>query len=70
MNSAIGLVAKVFLISIGFSFLIKEFAPQLPFSATNTTAWIAVLLPSLVMALLLLWRGQRAQSPNAEERHP
>jgi hypothetical protein len=56
------LVLKVLLLSAGLSVAIKYLAPSLNIPVTSTNALIAVLLPSLVMAMLLIWRGQQSSS--------
>jgi F0F1-type ATP synthase assembly protein I len=54
------LVLKVLLLSVLLSLAIKYLAPSLQIPLTDTHALIAILTPSLVMALLLVWRGQRS----------
>jgi hypothetical protein len=59
MNDKTWLILKLLLISAALSVAIKYLAPSLHIPATSTNALIAILLPSLVMAILLLWRGQQ-----------
>ncbi|MBF2029075.1 MAG: hypothetical protein IGS48_20330 [Oscillatoriales cyanobacterium C42_A2020_001] len=52
-------ILKVLVLSIFLSVLIKQGGPYLPIAATNTTALIAVLTPSIFLAGLLGWRWQK-----------
>jgi hypothetical protein len=63
MENKLGLVLKVFLFSTLLSFLIKYAAPSLMIPGTDTIALVMVLLPSIVIAIALLWRFQ-AQRQN------
>jgi hypothetical protein len=54
----IGLVIKVFAVSLAVSIAIKYGGANLPIPATATSALIGVLLPALLMALVLAWRWQ------------
>lgn len=56
MENKLGLILKVFLLSIVLSLLIKYAAPSLMIPGTDTIALIMVLLPAIVMAIALLWR--------------
>ncbi|MDX2099315.1 MAG: hypothetical protein SFW36_16170 [Leptolyngbyaceae cyanobacterium bins.59] len=56
MNSSLGFIAKILVLSTAISLAIKYGGPLLPISASSTTAWVAILLPSLLMAGLLGWR--------------
>ncbi|NWF61115.1 MAG: hypothetical protein HXY43_18110 [Fischerella sp.] len=58
MESQIGFVLKVFLLSAVISVLIKYAGIFLPIPATATNALILVLLPTVLMAIALLWRFQ------------
>ena len=53
MNTQIGFIFKILLLSAGLSFLIKYGGQQLPIKGTNLTAIIVVLLPSVVIGLIL-----------------
>ncbi len=53
MNTQIGFIFKILLISTGLSFLIKYGGQQLPIEETNLTAIVIVLLPSVVIGLIL-----------------
>ncbi|MDJ0775432.1 MAG: hypothetical protein QNJ49_18700 [Mastigocoleus sp. MO_167.B18] len=53
------LIIKVFLLSLVISLLIKDILPNFSIPATTTTALIIVLLPTIVLAFILLWRMQR-----------
>jgi uncharacterized YccA/Bax inhibitor family protein len=58
MENKLGLVLKVFLMSIVLSFLIKYAAPSLRIPGTDAVALIMVLLPVAIVAIALLWRFQ------------
>jgi hypothetical protein len=65
------LLLKLLLLSTALSFAIKYLAPHLHIAMNATNVLIAITLPSLVLALLLLWRGRAAPqipqgSPSAE----
>ncbi|XGV98093.1 MAG: hypothetical protein ACAF41_03970 [Leptolyngbya sp. BL-A-14] len=60
----VGLIFKVFLLSIALSIAIKYGAPMLPVAPTLTTVLIAVWLPAAIATVALVWRwrqGQRQQ---------
>jgi hypothetical protein len=73
MNDKTQLILKLLLLSAALSIAIKYLAPSLNIPATSTNALIAIALPSIVMAILLLWRGQQRplrylrSSPPAEK---
>ncbi|AFZ25713.1 hypothetical protein Cylst_3577 [Cylindrospermum stagnale PCC 7417] len=54
-----GFVLKLILLSGLLSLLIKYAAPSLLIPATATNALIIVLLPTVIMAIALLWRIPR-----------
>ncbi|KOP27187.1 hypothetical protein AMR41_07545 [Hapalosiphon sp. MRB220] len=58
MKNQLGLVLKVFLLSAVISLLIKYVGPFLFIPATSINALIIVLLPTVIMAIALLWRFQ------------
>ncbi|MBW4673918.1 MAG: hypothetical protein KME52_07795 [Desmonostoc geniculatum HA4340-LM1] len=58
MQNQLGFVLKLLLLSALISVLIKYVAPSLSISATATNTLIIVLLPSVMMAIALLWRFQ------------
>lgn len=60
MDDKVGFVLKVLLLSLGFAIVIKHLAPQLEIPATLTNALLAVLLPSLLLAIALAWRLRKA----------
>ncbi|MEB3359292.1 MAG: hypothetical protein VKK04_21380 [Synechococcales bacterium] len=60
MSSAISFVAKVFLLSAALAVGIKFVAPRLAVPMTPAIALVMVLLPTILMAALLmgrLWRN-------------
>lgn len=61
MQNQFGFVLKVFLVSAGLSVLIKYVLPNLSIPGTATNVLIIVFLPTVIMAIVLLWRFQRQQ---------
>ncbi|MBE9177153.1 hypothetical protein IQ268_01005 [Oculatella sp. LEGE 06141] len=59
MNNKAGFVLKVLFASAIISAVIKYVAPGLAIPATSANALIAVLSPSLIMAVILGWRAWR-----------
>ena len=57
MTEAIGLLAKVLLLSLGISLVIKYIGPFVPIPATSGVALTLVLLPCIIMMGLLGWRA-------------
>lgn len=55
----VGLIFKVFLLSIALSIAIKYGAPMLSIAPTLTTVLIAVWLPAVLAAVTLIWRWQQ-----------
>lgn len=53
-----GFIVKVFAFSTLIAVAIKYGAPYLEVSETNTIALIAVVLPSILMAIALGWRSR------------
>ncbi|MFB2772900.1 hypothetical protein ACE1AT_27055 [Pelatocladus sp. BLCC-F211] len=58
MKNQLGFLLKVFLLSAVISLLIKYAGPFLFIPATSINALIIVLLPTVMMAIALLWRFQ------------
>ncbi|MCP6760590.1 MAG: hypothetical protein NHB32_18015 [Fischerella sp. CENA71] len=58
MKNQLGFLLKVFLLSAVISLLIKYAGPFLFIPATSINALIIVLLPTVMMAIALLWRSQ------------
>jgi hypothetical protein len=58
------ILLKLLLLSTALSFAIKYLAPHLHIPMTTTNVLITITLPSLILALLLLWRGR---SPSSEK---
>ncbi len=66
MSNKIGFLLKVLILSAGLSLLIKSGGPYLSIASTTINALIAVLAPTIVVAILLGWQlWQKAQ--NLEE---
>lgn len=58
MENQLNFIVKLLLFSALLSALIKYVLPSVPIPATATNALILVLLPSVIMAIALLWRFQ------------
>lgn len=56
MKNQLFFLLKLLLLSTVISFLIKYAGPMLLLPATSLNALILVLLPTLIMITLLLWR--------------
>lgn len=64
MGTQANFVLKVLILSAGVSVLIKYGGPLLPVTATSVNAMIAVVTPSLILAIALLWRAKKYRQPN------
>jgi hypothetical protein len=58
MNGQIGLIVKVFILSVSLSILIKYGGGFLPIEPNLTNAIIGITVPPFLMFLALLWRNQ------------
>ncbi len=58
MENQLGLILKVFLLSTLLSISIKYAAPSLAIPGTDINALIIILLPTVILAIALLWRFQ------------
>ncbi|MBD2021665.1 hypothetical protein H6F43_15910 [Leptolyngbya sp. FACHB-36] len=56
-----GFVLKIGILSLLVSIAIKYGGPYLPISGNTFHALVAVLSPSILLALLLGWRWQRSE---------
>jgi hypothetical protein len=65
MATQANFVLKVLIFSAGVSVLIKYGGPYLPVAATSANALIAVLTPSFILAIALLWRARKYQQLNS-----
>lgn len=61
MNSQLGFVLKVLLLSAVVSVLVKYGGRFLPLSPTSVNALIIVLLPLVIVSLVLGWRAKKFQ---------
>ncbi|MBI4779865.1 MAG: hypothetical protein HY785_00935 [Oscillatoriophycideae cyanobacterium NC_groundwater_1537_Pr4_S-0.65um_50_18] len=61
MNPETRVILKLFIFSVLLSVAIKYAAPSLAIAATDQNALIAVLLPSIAMAIALSWRAWKAE---------
>jgi membrane protein implicated in regulation of membrane protease activity len=66
MNNPLQFIVKVFLLSALISIAIKYGGPWLRIPASPAIALIAVFLPSVLVAMVLMWRWQRMRSPKIE----
>ncbi|HBE56468.1 MAG TPA: hypothetical protein DDW56_02755 [Cyanobacteria bacterium UBA11366] len=57
MDNRTNFILKVLVLSLGISVFIKYGASSLSVSATSVNALIAILTPSLILAIALSWRG-------------
>jgi hypothetical protein len=57
MNNKASFILKVLVASASIAAAIKFIAPSLAIPATPTIALIAVLSPSLILAIVLTWRA-------------
>lgn len=64
MDSQTNFIFKVLTLSAGISLLIKYGGPSLPISATTVNALIAVLMPTVILAIALWWRAGKYRQPN------
>ena len=61
MNTQAGFVLKVVFFSAILSFLIKYGGKFVPITSTTFTALIIVLLPTLILSLIFVWRWQQQE---------
>jgi len=61
MQNQFNFIVKLLVLSALLSVLIKYALPSVPMPATTMNALILVLLPTVVMAIALLWRFQGQQ---------
>ncbi len=64
MGTQVNFILKVFLLSLGVSVLIKYGGPSLPVDGTSLNALIAVVTPSLILAIAFLWRAGKYRQLN------
>lgn len=57
MTESIGLLAKILLLSLGISLVIKYVGPLVPIPATSSVALILILGPCIIMVGFLGWRA-------------
>ena len=60
MGTQANFILKVLIFSAGVSVLIKYGGPYLPVDATSVNALIAVLTPTLILAIALWWRARKS----------
>jgi len=59
MNTQVNFIVKVLVLSAGISVLLKYGGPLVPVAGTSANALIAVLTPSIVLAIALWWRARQ-----------
>lgn len=64
MDNQVNFIFKVLIFSAGISLLIKYGGPSLPIAATSVNALMAVLMPSVILAIALWWRAGKYRQPN------
>ncbi|MFB8792132.1 MAG: hypothetical protein U7123_25625 [Potamolinea sp.] len=64
MGSQTNFLLKVLILSAGLSALIKYAGPSFPITATSGNALIAIVSPTIILAIALLWRAWKYQQPN------
>ena len=64
MGTQVNFILKVFFLSLGVSVLIKCGGPNLPVDGTFVNALIAVVTPSLILAIAFLWRAGKYRQLN------
>ena len=64
MDTQTNVIVKIFLLSAAVSVLIKYGGPSLPVAATSINAWVAVLTPTLILAIALVWRVGKYGQPD------
>lgn len=65
MTESIGLLAKVLLLSLGISLVIKYVGPLVSIPATPGVALTLVLVPCIIMMGLLGWRALQTNGNQA-----
>ena len=60
MGTQANFILKVLILSAGVSGLIKYGGPYLPVEATLVNVLIAVLTPTLILAIALWWRSRKS----------
>ncbi|HEY9650048.1 MAG TPA: hypothetical protein V6C95_05250 [Coleofasciculaceae cyanobacterium] len=61
MDNPTNFILKVLILSLGISVFLKSVGPSLPIDATSLNALIAVITPTLIVAIALLWRARKYQ---------
>ncbi len=61
MNTQVGFILKIVLLSAILSFFIKDGGKFIPLTQTNLNAIIIVLLPTIILSLVLGWRWQQQE---------
>ncbi len=64
MDTQARFILKVLILSAGISALIKYGGPSLPIAGTLGNTLIAVVTPSVILAIALLWRAWNYRQSN------
>jgi hypothetical protein len=64
MGTQANFLLKVLIFSAGISVLIKYGGPRLPVAATSVNMIVAVLTPTFILAIALLWRAWNHRQPS------
>jgi len=59
MNTQVGFITKILLLSTGLSILIKYGGQKISIQPTTSLAIIIVLLPSLITGLIMSWQYKK-----------
>ncbi|HBL11242.1 MAG TPA: hypothetical protein DD379_07510 [Cyanobacteria bacterium UBA11162] len=57
MGTQVNFILKVLILSMGISVLIRYRGSSLPVTPTSVNVLIAILAPSFILAIALLWRA-------------
>ncbi len=64
MGNQTNFLLKVLILCAGISALIKYAGPSLPVAATSVNALIAIVTPTIILAIALGWRSWKYQQPS------
>ncbi len=64
MGTQVNFILKVLIFSAGVSVAIVYGGPSLPVAATSVNVIVAVVTPTLIVAIALVWRALKYQQPN------
>lgn len=64
MDTQGAFILKVLILSLGIAVLIKYGGPSLAVAGTTGNVLVAVLTPTLILAIALVWRAWKHQQSN------